>query len=342
MNGIGPEIILKTFSDQRMLDFCIPIIYCSGQDFDFFKRHYKIDVTHKVIKDIQKPSSSMINVFPAWNTLTDIDFGICQKNIGKLAVKSLKTALGHIKKKSIDVLVTAPINKEAIQSEDFNFKGHTDYLDSEIEGRSLMFMITNKLKIGLLTEHIPINNVSESINKDLVTLKINDIHDTLINDFGIQKPKIAILGLNPHSGDNGVIGKEDDLVLKPAIQLAQEQKKLVYGPYAADSFFVSNNYKSFDAIIAAYHDQGLIPFKTLSFGRGVNYTAGLKIVRTSPDHGTAYEIAGKGCADESSFKEAIFFAIEIYNKRSEYFGLKKNSLKAYKFHKNKKTKNYRT
>ena len=206
-------------------------------------------------------------------------------------------------------LVTAPINKHNIQSEDFKFPGHTDYLAKELEGDSLMFMIAESLRVGLLTDHVPVKDIVAHISEDLIVKKINTVYDSLKRDFKIGKPKIAVLGINPHTGDNGVIGHEDDEVLRPTLKKIKEEGKLVYGPYAADSFFGSGNYKNFDAIIATYHDQGLIPFKTLSFGQGVNFTAGLNKVRTSPDHGTAYEIAGKGAADSGSFKEAVFTAI---------------------------------
>ena len=241
------------------------------------------------------------------------------------------------KQKKIDVLVTAPIHKKAIQSKEFNFKGHTDYLNSKFKGSSLMFMITNELKVGLLTEHVPLSSVKELITEELITNKVEGIHRSLLNDFSITKPRIAVLGINPHSGDNGVIGNEDDQLLKPILKKISSTGKLVYGPYPADSFFGSDNYKNFDAIIAAYHDQGLIPFKTLSFGYGVNYTSGLEIIRTSPDHGTAFEIAGKGIADETSFKEAMFAAIDIYNTRNQEYELSKNALTVFRLPKNKKS-----
>jgi 4-hydroxythreonine-4-phosphate dehydrogenase len=227
-------------------------------------------------------------------------------------------------------LVTAPINKNNIQTEDFKFPGHTDYLAQELEGESLMFMVTDGLRVGLLTDHVAVKDVAASITPQLIRSKITTILNSLKMDFGIGKPKIALLGINPHSGDNGVIGKEDDEVLRPVIKEMSEKGHLVFGPYAADSFFGSDNYKNFDAILAAYHDQGLIPFKTLSFGKGVNFTAGLNKVRTSPDHGTAYEIAGKGVADNSSFKEAVFMALHIFKNRQEYKELTGNPLKKHK------------
>ena len=227
----------------------------------------------------------------------------------------------------IDVLVTAPINKYNIQSEEFKFPGHTDYLDKELEGNALMLMVQDNLRVGLLTDHIPVNDVAEHLTEKLIIQKIETIKQTLIQDFGINKPKIAVLALNPHAGDNGVIGKEDDELVKPVIKKMFEKGTLVFGPFAADGFFGSSQYQKYDAVVATYHDQGLIPFKTLSFGGGVNYTAGLNKIRTSPDHGTAYEIAGKGIADYNSFKEAVYTAIDIYNSRYQYQEMSKNPMK---------------
>ena len=242
-------------------------------------------------------------------------------------ILSLRAATKALKSKLIDILVTAPISKNNIQSDTFNFPGHTDYLAQELQGDSLMFMISDNLRVGLLTDHIPIKDISSHINEALIRKKTDLIHNALIADFKIRRPKIAFLGINPHTGDNGVIGEEDDTVLRPTLAKIREEGKLVYGPYSADSFFGSKNYKNFDAIVAAYHDQGLIPFKTLSFGQGVNFTAGLSRVRTSPDHGTAFEIAGKGEADNSSFKEALYTGVEIFRNREEYSQISVNPLK---------------
>jgi 4-hydroxythreonine-4-phosphate dehydrogenase len=224
-------------------------------------------------------------------------------------------------------LVTAPINKYNIQAEDFKFPGHTDYLNQELEGNALMLMVQDNLKVGLLTDHIPINEVAKHLTEELIVKKIETIKQSLTKDFSINKPKIAVLGLNPHCGDGGVIGKEEDQILKPALKKIFEKGTLVFGPFAADGFFGSNQYERYDAIIATYHDQGLIPFKTLSFGNGVNYTAGLNKVRTSPDHGTAYDIAGKGIADFNSFKEAVYLAIDIYNSRIQHAEISQKPLK---------------
>ena len=224
-------------------------------------------------------------------------------------------------------MVTAPINKHNIQQESFAFPGHTDYLAQKLQGDSLMFMISETLRVGLLTDHLPVKDISSVITPELIQKKMQLVQKSLIQDFGIRKPKIAVLGINPHTGDNGVIGTEDDKVLRPTLSQLTDQGMLVFGPFAADSFFGNNMHTKYDAIIASYHDQGLIPFKTLSFGEGVNYTAGLTKIRTSPDHGTAYEIAGKSIASETSFRAAVFSAISIFNKRKEYEELTQNILK---------------
>jgi len=317
----------KTFEDSRMLDFCTPVIFASVKILSFLKKKYNINTSLHGIDKTSQILDGKINVLNVWKESVDIRFGEEDEKIGNYAIKSLKAATQALKNDEISALVTAPINKHSIQSEEFKFPGHTDYLNQELEGNSLMFMVTNDLKVGLLTDHVAVKDIADTITPELIEQKIDTIYTALKQDFGISKPKIAILGINPHSGDNGVIGKEDEEVLKPTIQKIQESGKLVYGPYAADSFFGSNNYKTFDAIVASYHDQGLIPFKTLSFGKGVNYTAGLNKVRTSPDHGTAFEIAGKNKADHGSFEEAVFTALKIYKNRNQYAEITKNPLK---------------
>ncbi|MEO5788987.1 MAG: 4-hydroxythreonine-4-phosphate dehydrogenase PdxA [Gelidibacter sp.] len=327
LNGIGAEIILKTFEDVRMLEFCTPIIFASIKTMSFFKKHFDSAINFHGINDMSQVLESRVNVLNVWKENVDIAFGEEDLKAGEYAFKSLEKATEALKNDDIDVLVTAPINKLTIQSDSFKFPGHTDYLAKELGGNSLMFMVTEDFKVGLLTDHVPVKDVPQYITAKLIEEKVQTVYDSLIQDFRISKPKIAVLGINPHAGDNGVIGDEDEKVLKPTLLKIREKGKLVYGPYSADSFFGSKNYKNFDAIIASYHDQGLIPFKTLTFGEGVNYTAGLNKVRTSPDHGTAFEIAGKGTADESSFKAAVFMALEIYRNRKEYKKLTKNPLK---------------
>tara|TARA_R100001369_G_scaffold10014_2_gene22933 strand:- start:77 stop:1129 length:1053 start_codon:yes stop_codon:yes gene_type:complete len=330
LNGIGCEVVLKTFEDSRMLDFCTPVIFASNKTISHQKSELGLDINYNGIQDASKAIDGKINVVNVWRETPNVNFGEPTPESGKYAIQSLRAAVEALKNNEIDVLVTAPINKNNIQSEDFNFPGHTDYLAKELEGESLMFMVTDGLRVGLLTDHVAVKDVAANITPQLIRSKITTISNSLKMDFGIRKPKIALLGINPHSGDNGVIGKEDDEILKPVIKEMSEKGHLVFGPYSADSFFGSDNYKNFDAILAAYHDQGLIPFKTLSFGKGVNFTAGLSKVRTSPDHGTAYEIADKGVADNSSFKEAVFTALHIFKNRKEYKELTGNPLKKHK------------
>lgn len=330
LNGIGCEVVLKTFEDVRMLDFCTPIIFASNKTISHQKTALGIDINYNGIQEPAKALDGKVNVVNVWREAAVPQFGTPTPESGKFAIQSLRAAVVALKNNEIDVLVTAPINKNNIQAEDFKFPGHTDYLAQELEGESLMFMVSDGLRVGLLTDHVAVKDVAAAITPKLIRSKITTIENSLKMDFGIRKPKIALLGINPHSGDNGVIGKEDDEVLKPVIKEMTEKGHLVFGPYSADSFFGSDNYNQFDAILAAYHDQGLIPFKTLSFGKGVNFTAGLNKVRTSPDHGTAFEIAGKGVADHSSFKEAVFTGLRIFKNRLEYRELTSNILKKQK------------
>ncbi len=327
LNGIGGEVVLKTFEDARVLEFCTPVIFASSKVMGFLKTHFKSEINFNDINNISQVVFGRVNVLNCWNEPVKIEFGQEDFKIGEYAIKSLQEATKALKNSTIDVLVTAPINKHNIQSKEFNFPGHTDFLAQQLQGESLMLMVTENLRVGLLTDHVPVKDVALKISANLIEQKINTVYETLLKDFKINRPKIAVLGINPHTGDNGVIGKEDDDIMRPTLKKIKDSGKLVFGPYAADSFFGSNNYKNFDAIIASYHDQGLIPFKTLSFGQGVNFTAGLNKIRTSPDHGTAYEIAGKGIADENSFKEAVFTALQIFKNRFDYEQLTSNSLK---------------
>ena len=315
MNGIGPEIILKSLQDQRVMELFTPIIFANSKMMSFFGNHFKIKLQFHGITKAEDAVEGKINVVNVWKENVKVNFGKEDKTIGGYAIKSLKAATEALIKKDIDTLVTAPINKNSIQSDEFNFPGHTDFLAQQLKGDSLMFMVSDHIKVGLLTDHVPVKDVSSKITEDIIHKKISAIYESLKKDFGIREPKIAVLGINPHSGDGGVIGSEDDETMKPAIKKLVDSGKFVFGPYAADSFFGSKNNSNFDAIIAAYHDQGLIPFKTLSFGKGVNFTAGLNRIRTSPDHGTALDIAGKGIADHNSFVQAIYMAISIFNNR---------------------------
>ena len=320
LNGIGGELILKIIKERELLKSFTPIIYASAKVINFLNDHFKYLINFNEINHVRQALPYEINVLNVWTEDIEIKFGEPTKESGKYAVLSLQSSVKDLKLNLIDVLVTLPINKHNIQSKKFNFPGHTDYISNVLNGESLMFMVSKELKVGLLTDHVPINKVSSLINESLISKKINIIINSLRIDFGISNPKVAVLGVNPHTGDNGVIGIEDDTIIRPAIDNLKKSGNLIFGPYSADSFFGSKQYQNYDAIVASYHDQGLIPFKTLTFGKGVNFTAGLDRIRTSPDHGTAYEIAGKGIANLESFEEAILTAIMIYrNRKSNNF-----------------------
>ena len=327
LNGIGSEVILKTFEDSRMLELCTPVIFANVKILSFVKKTFESTSILHGIDRLDQLVVGKINVLNVWREGVDLNFGANDETVGKYAIKSFVAATKALKEGLIDVLVTAPINKYNIQSEEFKFPGHTDYLDQELEGNALMLMVQDNIRVRLLTDHIPVNEVAKHLTEELIIQKIETVKKSLIQDFSINKPKIAVLGLNPHAGDGGVIGKEDELIIKPSIKKIFDKGTLVFGPFPADGFFGSNQYEKYDAVIAAYHDQGLIPFKTLSFGKGVNYTAGLNKIRTSPDHGTAYEIAGKNKADFNSFKEAVYLALDVFNSRNQYKEISANPMK---------------
>lgn len=326
INGIGVEIILKTFQDARMLELCTPILFASNRTISVHKKELNINTQINSIENISKAVNGKINVLNVWKEDISVNFGKETNEGGNYAFLSLQAAVKALQKNEIDVLVTAPINKHNIQSDNFNFNGHTEFLEANLEGESLMILMNDEFKIGLITGHIPVQKIAETITAELIIKKVNLMYNSLIQDFEIRKPKIAVLGLNPHCGDHGVIGTEDDEIVKPTLEQLQSEGKLVYGPYSSDSFFGSEAYKNFDGILAMYHDQGLAPFKALSFGNGVNYTAGLNKIRTSPDHGTAYEIAGKGMANHNSFKQALYTALDIFKSRKEHNELIQNKL----------------
>lgn len=324
-------MILKSLEDPQILELFTPVIFGSARILTFTKRSVDCKTQFHGIESLDKIVPRKVNVLNLWKEQPSINYGKQDKIIGKYAVSSLEAATKALKEKKIDVLVTAPINKWNIQSEEFNFPGHTDYLTKELGGESLMLLVSENLRVGLLTDHIPINKVASHITPELIRHKVKLMSASLLQDFGIRKPKIAVLGLNPHSGDHGVIGKEDDEIIVPTLEaIRKEMDILAFGPYPADSFFGSNIYTEFDGVLACYHDQGLVAFKTIAFGSGVNFTAGLNRVRTSPDHGTAYDIAGKGVADPKSFLQAIYLAIDVYKKRKEYSILSENPLKPQK------------
>ncbi|NQX96437.1 MAG: 4-hydroxythreonine-4-phosphate dehydrogenase PdxA [Flavobacteriales bacterium] len=316
INGIGMEVIIKTFRDSRMLDICTPIIYGSSKISSLHRKALEInDFSFNVIKSIKDVNVKKPNIINCWEEDVEMSLGQSTENGGKYALASLEAATKDLTEGNIDALVTAPINKDNIQSEEFDFPGHTEYLTDKFEGESLMLMVNDTIKIGVATNHIPISKVANTLTADTIFGKLKILNKSLIQDFCNTNPRIAVLGLNPHAGDNGLIGKEEENIIIPAIDNAKSIGINAFGPYSADGFFGSGNYKKFDAILAMYHDQGLIPFKSLSFGEGTNFTAGLNIIRTSPDHGVAYEIAGQNKAEESSFRQAIYVACDIHKNR---------------------------
>lgn len=328
LNGIGMEVIMKTFLSQEMLSFCTPVVFGSSKTASFHRKVLKMDkFSFNIVHDISKINPNKPNLINSWNEDLVLNLGKEDKEVGKFAYKSLQVACDHLEAGSIDALVTAPINKSSIQSEQFSFAGHTDYLEDRFKSKATMMLVGEDMKMALATVHIPISEVSTSITSELLGKRLSSISKTLKNDFNIRKGRIAVLGLNPHAGDNGVIGKEDDELIKPAIAEAFENGIMAFGPYSADSFFGSGNFKKFDAILSMYHDQGLIPFKSMTFGSGINYSSGLPIVRTSPDHGTGFDIAGKGEANESSFREAVLLACDIVKVRTENLELEKKAIK---------------
>lgn len=316
VNGVGIEIIIKTFSDNRMLDFCTPIVYGSSKIISIHRKTLEAtDFNFNKINTVEEASPKKVNLLECWKDDVEVDFGKPTAVGGKYAFLSLEAATNDLIEGKIDALVTAPINKDTIQSDEFNFKGHTEYLETKANGESIMLLTSENLKVGMATNHIPVSSIAASLSADAIFSKLKTLNKTLVQDFLITSPKIAVLGLNPHAGDNGLIGNEEKQLIIPAINNAKSIGINAFGPYPADGFFGSGNYKNFDAILAMYHDQGLIPFKTLSFGEGVNFTAGINIIRTSPDHGVAYEIAGKNLASESSFRTAVYLACDIAKNR---------------------------
>lgn len=320
MNGIGYEIIMKTFHDQRMLESITPVVYGSSKVASYHRKSLNIsEINFNLIKNAASAIHRRMNIVNVIHDEVKIDLGKSTEIAGQLAFKALETATQDLLQRHIDVLVTAPINKKNMQTANFRFPGHSEYLSDKAGGKEhLMLMVCDKLRVGVITGHIPLKDVPEALTTELILRKIELLHRSLIRDFGIRKPKIALLGLNPHAGDLGVIGEEDQKVIAPAVEQAWNKNIIVYGPYSADGFFGSNSYVKFDGILAMYHDQGMIPFKTLSFDRGVNFTAGLPFIRTSPAHGTAYDIAGKNLASHVSFREAVYLAIDIFNNRKEF------------------------
>ena len=329
LNGIGIELIIKAFSDNRVLELCTPIIFASNKVINFYRKSIAdSSFNYQNTKDLNRLANKQVNVFNCWEEEVAINPGQLNDVGGKYAVLSLHTAVAALKQKQIDGLVTAPVHKKNIQSAEFNFTGHTPYLKNAFDVKDVVMMLcAGNFRVGLVTEHIPVSDVASHITKEAILSKLNIMHKSLQKDFGIDKPRIAVLGLNPHAGDEGLIGNEEETIIKPAIKEAKNNNMLVVGPFSADAFFARSHHQKFDAVLAMYHDQGLIPFKALASGEGVNYTAGLPVVRTSPDHGVAFDIAGKDKADPSSFIVALFECIDIIKRRNEYEENRKNPVR---------------
>jgi len=330
-NGISYEIIIKTLLDNRLLELFTPIIYGSSKIASYYRKTLNYhDINFNLVKKAEYANPKRTNIINCYDQEVKIEIGKQSNIAGELAFLALEKAIEDLNKNTIDVLVTAPINKKNIQSEKFNFFGHTDYLANKYNTNDhLMIMVSDKLRIGILTGHIPVKEIANTISEDMILNKIRIMNKSLKMDFGIRKPKIVVLGLNPHAGDNGLIGTEEIEIISPAIQQAANEKILAFGPYPADGFFGSTNYTSFDGILAMYHDQGMLPFKTFAFDSGINFTAGLPIIRTSPAHGTAFDIAGKNIASPNSFRQAIYTAVDIHKNRNQFTELNKNPLPVY-------------
>jgi 4-hydroxythreonine-4-phosphate dehydrogenase len=328
MNGIGYEVIMKALSDPRLYEDKTIIIYGSPKAASYYKKVYALNTfTFNQIQKASDAAAGKVNLIACTDPNAKVEVGKLTEDAGKASLDALEAAVKDVKAGLVDVLVTCPINKENITQAGFKFPGHTEYLSEHFsQSKELMLMVSDIMKVGVLTGHIPLAQVPGRITEDSVLEKIKILSNTLRMDFTCTNPRIAVLGLNPHAGDHGVIGDEDDKILAPAIAKANSMGMVAAGPYAADGFFGSSEYKKFDAILAMYHDQGLVPFKAMSFDTGVNYTAGLSIVRTSPGHGTAFDIAGQGVASEASFREAIYLAVDIYVQRAANKELNSNRL----------------
>ncbi|MFA5463777.1 MAG: 4-hydroxythreonine-4-phosphate dehydrogenase PdxA [Dysgonamonadaceae bacterium] len=337
-NGVGYEILLKAFSDNRLTEILNPIIYGSSKAASYHRKVLNCKaIPFNIISQAEDAKESQINFINAVKNDVKIEIGVPNQSSGEASYVALEAAVADLQSSKIDVLVTLPINKDSIQGQNFNFPGHTEYLENRLGNgqKALMILASDQIRVALVTTHLPISRVAESITTDLIEEKIKTLNQSLKRDFFIDIPRIAVLSLNPHAGENGLLGKEEQEIIQPAIQKCVEQDIFCAGPFAADGFFGSERYKDFDAVLAMYHDQGLIPFKTLAMGSGVNFTAGLPIVRTSPAHGTAYDIAGKDLASEKSFQQAIYMAIDIYRNRVAYDEARKNPLRKIYFERGK-------
>ena len=329
LNGIGIELIIRTFSDNRILDHCTPVIFASNKAINFYRKSVTdYTINYQTTKEFERINPKQVNLFNCWEEEVAITPGQLNETGGKYGILSLQTAVAALKQKQIDGLVTAPIHKKNIQSADFSFPGHTPFLRQIFGVQDVVMMLcAGNFRVALVTEHVAVGDITKHITKEKILSKLQIMHKSLQKDFGIDKPRIAVLGLNPHAGDEGLIGNEEEAIIKPAIREAKNNNMLVVGPYSADAFFARHSHERFDAVLAMYHDQGLIPFKALASGEGFNYTAGLPAVRTSPDHGVAFDIAGKNKADNSSFLTALFECIDIINRRNGYDANRQNPLK---------------
>jgi 4-hydroxythreonine-4-phosphate dehydrogenase len=320
LNGIGLELIIRSLQDNRMSEICIPVVFANAKTLNFYKKTLTdVNFSFNQVKDFSRLHPKQVNLFSCWEEDVEIRPGELSEVAGKYALISLQSATAALAEQHIHGLVTAPIHKKNIQSPEFNYSGHTPYFKDFFKvDEVVMILAAENMRVALLTEHVPVTELKEHITKEKIVQKLKIINHSLKKDFGVDKPKIAVLALNPHAGDEGLIGNEEVNIIKPAIKEAKQQNILAFGPYSADAFFSRGQHEKFDVILAMYHDQGLIPFKSLAFGEGVNYTAGLPVVRTSPDHGTAFDIAGKGIADEQSFLYATFSAVDIIRQRFDY------------------------
>ncbi|MFV0544839.1 MAG: 4-hydroxythreonine-4-phosphate dehydrogenase PdxA [Bacteroides sp.] len=317
INGVGYEVILKTFADPMMLELCTPIIYGSPKVAAYHRKSLDLSTTFSIINSAEEACDDRVNILNCSNDEVKVEFAKSDSEAGKAALESLECVIEDYRKGLIDVIVTAPINKHTIQSKEFSFPGHTEYIEERLGdgNKSLMILMKNDFRVALVTTHVPIKDIASSITKELIIEKATILNQSLKRDFGISAPRIAVFALNPHAGDDGLLGSEEAEIIKPAIEELVTDGVFCYGPYPADGFMGSGNYTHFDGILAMYHDQGLAPFKALAMEDGVNYTAGLPVVRTSPAHGTAYDIAGKGLANEDSFRQAVYVAIDVFRNR---------------------------
>ena len=339
LNGIGIEVIIKTFSDSRMLELCTPVIFASNKVINFYRRiSPEVTFNFTSTKDMTKLNPKQINIFNCWEDEVPLQPGVLTEAGGKYAVRSLMVAAQCLKDGELDALVTAPIHKSNTNLPDFPFTGHTPFFKDKFGAKDvLMLLYNNNIRVGLVTEHIPVSKIAASITKEVLQSKLAILRESLLKDFGIDKPRIAVLGLNPHAGDEGQIGTEEQTIIKPVIDQLRQAGGLVFGPYGADAFFARGVFTEFDAVLAMYHDQGLVAFKTIAEGTGVNFTAGLPVIRTSPDHGTAFDNAGKNLAEPESFREAVYQCIDLVRQRAEYAANTANPMRRGRIEKERQT-----